>query len=254
MNCGNSVFTVFSAVLFAAGISVSIAADSITTSKAAVESHYKLGPRTADGIGKFFFGREIAHFMTHHGAPWLERPEREQEERPDLVIKALALKEGDRVADIGCGTGYFSWRMAQAVGNKGTVYGVEIQKEMLALLDQQMQKRGITNVKGVLGGTADPKLPVLVDLVIMVDVYHEFDQPFEMMQAICKQLKPGGRVVFVEYRGEDPEVPIKLLHKMTEAQVRKEMTSQPLEHVATIKTLPRQHIIIFKKKPDPARN
>lgn len=248
MNLGLTFFTALSLAVFAGKLSISIAAEQNLTPKATVESPYKTGPRTPDGIGKYFFGREIAHYMTHHGAPWLERPEREKEERPDLVIKALALKEGDLVADIGCGTGYFSWRMAQAVGKKGTVYGVEIQKEMLELLSQQMQKRGITNVKGILGGTADPKLPVPVDLVIMVDVYHEFDQPFEMMQAVCKQLKPGGRVVFIEYRGEDPEVPIKTLHKMTEAQVRKEMTSQPLEHVATIKTLPRQHIIIFKKK------
>ena len=254
MKRGLSVFAVFSLAVFFGGPSIPTVGGEIPALDTAAESHYKTGRRTPDGIGKYFFGREIAHFMTHHGAPWLERPEREKEERPDLVIKALELKEGDVVADIGCGTGYFSWRMAKAVGEKGIVYGVEIQKEMLELLAQQMKKRGITNVKGVLGGTADPRLPALVDLVIMVDVYHEFDQPFEMMQAVCKQLKPGGRVVFVEYRGEDPEVPIKLLHKMTEAQVRKEMTAQPLDHVATVKTLPRQHIIIFKKKADPVRN
>lgn len=211
-------------------------------------ARYQTGQRTRDGLGKYYFGREIAHFMTHHGAPWLERPEREQEERPDLVLKALKLRAGDVVADLGCGTGYFSWRMAQAVGNKGLVYGIEIQKEMLALLDQQMKRRGIHNVKGVHGTTNDPKLPAPVDLVLMVDVYHEFDQPFEMMDAVCKQLKPGGRVVFIEYRGEDPSVPIKPLHKMTEAQVKKEMAPLPLEHVETLKTLPRQHLIIFRKK------
>ncbi len=211
-------------------------------------ARYQTGQRTRDGLGKYYFGREIAHFMTHHGAPWLERAEREQEERPDLVLQALKLQPGDLVGDIGCGTGYFSWRMAQAVGEKGLVYGVEIQKEMLALLDSQMKHRGVRNVKGVHGTTTDPKLPALVDLVLMVDVYHEFDQPFEMMEAICKQLKPGGRVVFIEYRGEDPSVPIKPLHKMTEAQVKKEMTALPLEHVETLKTLPRQHLIIFRKK------
>ncbi len=202
-----------------------------------------------NGIGKFYMGREIAHFMTHEGAPWLDRPEREREERPDLVMAALALKPGDAVADIGCGTGYYSWRMAEKVGAKGVVYGVEIQQEMLDLLARKMAERKITNVKGVLGTTTDPKLPpASVDLVLMVDVYHEFDQPFEMMQALVKTLKPGGRVVFVEFRGEDPNVPIKLVHKMSEAQVKKEMTVQQLEWVETIKTLPWQHLIVFRKK------
>ncbi|MBI5775723.1 MAG: methyltransferase domain-containing protein [Verrucomicrobia bacterium] len=209
---------------------------------------YELRAKSRDGIGKFYLGREIAHFMTHEGAPWLDRPEREDEERPDLVMAALKLKPGDLVADIGCGTGYFSWRMAQAVGAKGVVYGVEIQPEMLELLAKGMKERGVTNVVGVLGTTTAPQLPQPVDLVLMVDVYHEFDHPFEMMAAICRQVKPGGRVVFVEYRGEDPEVPIKKLHKMTEAQVKKEMAAQPLDHVETIRTLPRQHLIIFKKR------
>ena len=114
-------------------------------------SPYTKGPKTRDGIGVYYFGREIAHYMTHHGAPWLERGEREIEERPDLVMKALALKPGDIVADLGCGTGYFSWRMAQAVAPAGIVYGVEIQTEMLALLDVLMQQRGVTNGVGVLG-------------------------------------------------------------------------------------------------------
>ena len=211
-------------------------------------SRYQTGRKTFDGIGKYYFDREIAHYMTHLGAPWLDRPERDQEERPDLLMKALALKPGDVVADLGCGTGYFSWRMAQAVGAKGVVYGVEIQPEMLTHLAEKMKERGVTNVVGVLGTTMDPKLPKPVDLVIMVDVYHEFDHPFEMMAAVARQLKPGGRVAFVEYRGEDPEVPIKPLHKMTEAQVKKEMTAQPLEYVETIRTLPRQHIILFRKR------
>ena len=213
-------------------------------------SRYQTGVKTRDGLGKFYFGREIAHYMTHHAAPWLDRPEREEEERPDLVMKALALKPGDAVADLGCGTGYFSYRMAREVGAKGVVYGVEIQQEMLDILAVKMRERNVTNVLGVLGTITDPKLPKPVDLVIMVDVYHEFDHPWEMMDAICKKLKPGGRVVFVEYRAEDPEVPIKLLHKMAEAQVKKEMTAQPLEYVETVRTLPRQHIIIFRKQAE----
>ena len=212
---------------------------------------YSTGPKTRDGLGKYYFGREIAHYTTHQGAPWLERPERDDEERPDLVMKALNLKPGDRVADLGCGTGYFSWRMAQAVGPAGVVYGVEIQPEMLALLAANMKDRGITNVVGVLGGLDDPKLPQPVDLAILVDVYHECSQPAEFIAAVCRSLKPGGRLVFVEYRGEDPAVPIKPLHKMTEAQVKKEMTAQPLDFVQTVATLPRQHLIVFRKRPAP---
>jgi ubiquinone/menaquinone biosynthesis C-methylase UbiE len=209
---------------------------------------YKSGRKTRDGLGVYYYGREIAHYMTHLGAPWLDRPERDAEERPDLVMKALALKPGDLVADLGCGTGYFSWRMARAVGPTGIVYGQDIQPEMLDLLAKKMQERGVTNVVGVLGALDDPKLPQPVDLAIMVDVYHECSQPAEFIAAVCRRLKPGGRLVFVEYRGEDPEVPIKALHKMTEAQVKLEMTAQPLDFVETVKTLPRQHLIIFKKR------
>ncbi len=202
-----------------------------------------------DGIGKFYMGREIAHVMGHQAADWLERPNREEEERPSVMIEALNLKPGNVVADIGAGTGYVSWRMAKKVGDNGVVYAVEIQQEMLDLIAANMKARNVTNVKGSLGTITDPKLPAnSVDLVIMVDVYHEFSDPYEMMENICKALKPGGRIAFVEYRMEDPEVPIKLLHKMSLAQVRKEMTVQPLEFVETIETLPRQHIIIFKKK------
>ena len=216
-------------------------------------SAYTTGPKTRDGLGKYYFGREIAHFMTHAGAPWLERPERDQEERPDLLLAGLELRPGDRVADVGCGTGYFSWRMAKAVGDSGRVYGVEIQQEMLDELARNMKARKVNNVIGVLGTPDDPKLPEPVDLVIMVDVYHEVSHPAEMMAAICRSLKPGGRVVLVEYRAEDPEVPIKPLHKMTEAQVKKEMSALPLEHVKTIRSLPRQHLIIFRLIDQPAR-
>src|SRR6266567_1039738 len=202
-----------------------------------------------NGIGKFYLGREIAQIMGHQAADWLERPEREAEEKPDLLLEALKLKAGDVVADIGAGTGYYSWRMAKVVGEKGVVYAVDIQQEMLDLIAKRMAERRITNVKGVLGTITDPMLPALsVDLVLLVDVYHEFDHPFEMMQAICQALKPGGRVVFVEFRAEDPKVPIKEVHKMSEAQVRKEMSAQPLEWVETNATLPWQHIIVFKKK------
>ena len=204
-----------------------------------------------NGIGKFYMGREIAHVMGHSamGVKWLERPEREEEEQPGLVLDAIKLKPGDVVADIGAGTGYFSWRMAQKVGDTGKILAVEIEQVSLDEIAANMAKRKVTNVKGILGTITDPKLPpASVDLVIMVDVYHEFDHPFEMMENICKALKPGGRVVFVEYRAEDPNVPIKEVHKMSVAQVRKEMSIQPLEWVETHSNLPRQHIIVFRKK------
>src|SRR2546425_6048235 len=231
--------------LIAAGAAANGTARTATNS-----SHYEYRQEhDPNGIGKFYLDREIAHVMGHQAADWLERPEREAEEKPDLLIEALKLKSGDVVADIGAGTGYYSWRMANMVGDKGLVYAVDIQQEMLDLLAKRMAERKITNVKGVLGTIKDPKLPARsVDVVLMVDVYHEFDQPHEMAAAICKALKPGGRVVFVEFRAEDPQVPIKEVHKMSEAQVRKEMSVQPLQWVETIETLPWQHIIIFKKK------
>jgi ubiquinone/menaquinone biosynthesis C-methylase UbiE len=213
-------------------------------------------PPDRDGTGKLYFGREIAQVMGHEAADWLERPEREAEERPSLLLESLHLKPGDAVADIGAGSGYLSWRMARLVGTEGRVFAVDIQKEMLVLLSQSMAARGITNVETVLGTITNAALPASsVDLAIMVDVYHEFSHPYEMMASICAALKPGGRVVFVEYRAEDPSVPIKPLHKMTEAQVRKEMSVQPLQWVQTLENLPRQHIVIFKKvesNPDPS--
>jgi SAM-dependent methyltransferase len=222
------------------------AADETEHTKA---SPYALGKKTPDGLGLYYFGREIAHYMTHVGAPWLDRPERDAEERPDLLLAALALKPGDIVADLGCGSGYFSWRLAQAVGPNGLVYGVEIQPEMLALLNAQMKNRQITNVIGIIGSTDNPHLPQSVDLAIMIDVYHECSRPAEYIAAVCRTLKPNGRLVLVEYRREDPQVPIKIIHKMTEAQIRLEMSVQQLEYVKTVKSLPRQHLIIFKKSP-----
>ncbi len=202
-----------------------------------------------DGIGKFYQGREIAQVMGHQGADWLERPSREEEENPGLVLTSLNLKPGDAVADIGAGTGYYSRRLARAVGTNGVVYAVEIQPEMLEILTNKMAQLDIHNVKPVLGTISNPKLaPASVDLILMVDVYHEFDHPHEMMEAMSRALKPGGRMVFVEFRGEDPKVPIKPLHKMTVEQVRKEMAGFPLKWVDTLEVLPIQHIIIFRKE------
>jgi len=202
-----------------------------------------------NGIGKFYLGREIARVMGHEAADWLERTDREQEERPDLLMSALKLKPGMAVADIGCGSGYYTRRLARGVGTNGVVFAVDIQSEMLDLLTNKLAAENIRNVKPVLGTITDPKLPKAgADLILLVDVYHEFDHPFEMVEAMTRGLKPGGRIVFVEFRAEDPDVPIKRVHKMTEEQVRKEMSVHPLVWVETIGTLPRQHIIVFRKK------
>ena len=214
-----------------------------------VAEYGKLPRPSRDGIGKVYFGREISHVMGHLGAGWLERPEREQEERTDLLLQALALKPGEVVADIGAGSGYFSWRMARQVGETGAIYGVEIQQEMLDLLMANMRRRKVdTIVRPILGTVQDPKLPEgSVDTILLVDVYHELEFPYEMTQAMIRALKPGGRLVLVEYKGEDPEVPIKLLHKMTVAQVRKEVGAHPIKYERTLSTLPWQHIIVFRK-------
>lgn len=202
-----------------------------------------------DGIGKVYCGREIARVMGHTGADWLERPEREQEEKPRLVMEMLGLKSGDVVADIGAGSGYYTRRMAQAVLPGGRVHAVDIQPEMLQILTNKLAAEGITNVVATLGTEHAPRLPdASIDVALMVDVYHEFSFPYEMTAAICKALKPGGRLVFIEYRGEDKWVPIKEHHKMTESQVRKEMEPHPLEWERTISDrLPWQHFIVFRK-------
>ena len=205
-----------------------------------------------DGIGKFYMGREIAQVMTCHGANWLDRPERQKEEDSDQLIEFLAVKPGEIIADMGAGTGYFSIPLAQLVGPHGRVLAVDIQPEMLDILKARMKERGVSNVDLILGNATDPHLPdKAVDLVLMVDIYHELSHPWEMMQKICEALKPGGRVALVEYRAEDPSVPIKRLHKMTEGQVIKEMAEHPLFWQETINILPRQHVIIFQKSTVP---
>jgi len=201
-----------------------------------------------NGINKWFMGRQIAYVMGHQAADWLERPEREQEEKTEAMVEALKFREGEIVADIGVGSGYVARKISQRIGDQGLIYGVDIQPEMLAVLAKRMAMFRITNVKGVLGEITDPKLPPeSCDTMIMVDVYHEFDHPYEMIAAMVKALKPGGRIVFVEFRGEDPNVPIKTVHKMTEEQVKKEMSVQSLVHEETIGVLPWQHIIVFRK-------
>ena len=213
------------------------------------DTAYETCPASSDGIGKVYMGREIAHVMGHQAADWLERSNREQEEKTSLLIDVLNFKSGETVADIGAGTGYHVRRIAPKVSPDGKVYAVDIQQEMLDLLTNKMTSAGMTNVVPVLGTVSDPKLPTnSLDTILMVDVYHEFDFPFEMTAAMCRALKPGGRMIFVEFRGEDENVPIKRVHKMTEAQVKKEMSVHPLVWKETIRKLPWQHVVIFTRK------
>jgi ubiquinone/menaquinone biosynthesis C-methylase UbiE len=204
-----------------------------------------------NGIGKFYLGREIAMVMGHEAAGWLDRPEREKEEQPARLLEILKPKPGEVVADVGAGSGYYTFRFAERVGPTGKVLAVDIQSEMLDLIKKRMRERKLENVVPVLGTITDPKLPEGgVDTILLVDVYHEFDHPYEMTAAMVKGLKPGGRLVFVEFRLEDETVPIKLVHKMSEKQVRKEMESFPLKFVKTDESLPWQHVIVFEKKRD----
>jgi predicted methyltransferase len=215
----------------------------------AADPLYTRTPATADGIGKRYMGREIAHVMSYHGAEWLERPERVREERPDRVLAALDLKPGMSVADIGAGSGYYARRIAERVGPNGIIYATDIQPEMLERLGTELSLRGVTNVKPVLATPLDPGLaPESLDLAVMVDVYHELENPHEVLAAIVRALKPGGRVAFVEFRADDPRVPIKPLHTMSEEQIRKEAGVHALEWVSTVRELPWQHVVTFRKK------
>jgi SAM-dependent methyltransferase len=214
---------------------------------AAPADRYIQGTPSADGIGKRYQGREIAHVMGWQAAQWLEREEREQEERTSLLVEELDLKPGMVVADVGAGSGYLSRRMAPQV-RPGRVIAVDIQPQMLALLAKVAEDPRYANIEPLLGAADDTHLPAgSVDLAIMVDVYHELEFPHEVLESIVRALKPGGRVAFVEYRGEDPGVPIKTLHKMTEKQVRLEAGQHALKWERTSRRLPWQHLIVFRR-------
>jgi precorrin-6B methylase 2 len=203
---------------------------------------------SADGIGKRYMGREIAHIMGWQGAEWLERAEREKEERTDLLMTELKLGPGMAVADIGAGTGYIARRMARQVGPNGTVYAVDVQPEMIRMLSAMAKREKLPNIRPVLGSAKAVKLPpASVDVAIMVDVYHELEHPYELLESIVRALRAGGRLVFVEYKAEDPSVPIKPLHKMSVEQVKREAAAHPLEFERAVGTLPWQHIIVFRK-------
>ncbi|HEY5759875.1 MAG TPA: methyltransferase domain-containing protein [Steroidobacter sp.] len=201
-----------------------------------------------DGIGKFYLGREIAHVMGPGGVPWLERSERAIEERPQSVIDALEIKPGQTIADLGAGSGYYSFRIAPLVGEQGTVLAIDVEPRMLRIVSERAKRDGIRNITTVLGTPSDPNLePNSVDLLFMVDVYHELAFPFEVMTKVREALKPGGRVALIEFRAEDPAVMIKPVHKMSERQIIRELTAAGFRHQETVRTLPQQHLVLFQK-------
>ena len=203
--------------------------------------------RRTTGIGKFYMGREISFVMGHQAAAWLNRPGRIQEEMPDEVVANMGLAPNHVVADIGAGSGYFSFRIAKLVP-EGKVLAVDIQPEMLQLIEDQKAQDGVTNIEGVRGEIDNPNLPAnSIHAAIMVDAYHEFSHPFEMIDGIYQALRPGGRIFLLEYRGEDASVPIRPLHKMTEEQVVREMSVFGLDWTDTLDFLPWQHMMIFTK-------
>jgi ubiquinone/menaquinone biosynthesis C-methylase UbiE len=194
-------------------------------------------------------GRVYARTMSVEGAPWLDRREREDEENPDLALRLLRIRKGATVADIGAGSGYMTIRLAKIVGPMGKVYGSDIQSGMLTLLQQNVTRAKVDNVTPVLGTIDDPKLPAgSIDLAIMVDVYHEFSEPQKMLQRIREALKPDGRLVLLEYRAEDPNVPILRDHKMSKPQVKQELEHEGFKQSRVYDDLPWQHLFVFTKQ------
>ena len=208
---------------------------------------YVTGPATRDGTGKFYLGREIAQVMGHQGINWLERDTRESEESPSRAIMKLGLAPHAVIADIGAGSGYYTFRLAPLVP-KGKVVAVDIQPEMIAFLEKREKELGLNNVEAHLGKIDDIQVAAgTLDAALFVDAYHEFSHPWEMMRSIVRALRPGGRVFLLEYRAEDPEVPIKPLHKMSQEQAKREMAAVGLKWLKTEDFLPWQHFMVFEK-------
>ena len=215
------------------------------------DNFYQKGERTRDGTGKYYMGREISQVMGHLGAGWLERPKREQEERTDLLVKNMKLSKSDHVADIGAGSGYFSFRISPLVP-KGKVLAVDISPQMLGIIRAKKSKGTFTNVFTVQSSIKSTTLDEeSIDCALIVDAYHEFSYPREMASSIFKALKKEGRLILIEYRKEDPSVPIKILHKMTQKQAIKEISQVGFVWKKTLDFLPQQHFIIFEKPNNP---
>lgn len=206
------------------------------------------GTREIPEALEVYKGRRIARTMHYAGAEWLIRDEREREERCSMMLANLGIRTGMTICDMGCGNGFHTLPMAEMTGEKGQVYGVDVQPEMLALLRQRMEEKVIENVIPILGSYHNPHLPPnSIDLVLLVDVYHEFSHPEPMLAAIRKSLKPDGVIVLVEYREEDPEVPIRPLHKMSKKQINLELEANGFRLVKEFDKLPWQHMMFFGK-------
>jgi cyclopropane fatty-acyl-phospholipid synthase-like methyltransferase len=205
--------------------------------------------------GRVYLGRQIAPPMHYSGAGWLTRASRVREENPAKLLKSLKLKPGQVVCDFGCGNGYHTLQLAKRVGPQGQVYAIDIQQEMLDLLDERASPRGLENIKPVLATAEDPGMPpATFDLVLMVDVYHELSHPPEVLATVRASLKPEGRLVLVEFREEDPDVPILPLHKMSQAQVLKELPPNGFKLVGQYDLLPWQHVLEFARDDSPLRS
>lgn len=212
------------------------------------DSIYTYNNASADGIGKYYKGRQIAHIMGASGSDWLERSERQKEENTLLAIQNMHLKQNDVVADIGAGTGYFTFKIAPLIP-AGKIYAVDVQDEMIDFLNNKKSKLALKNIEVIKGTDTSPNLPDnSVNLAFMVDVYHELAYPYEMLQAIKKTLKPGGMLLLIEYRGEDKTVPILPLHKTTIKQLDIELKANGFIRNYTGEFLPIQHFIVYKKQ------
>ena len=213
----------------------------------AAQERYIVKPGDPNGIHKWYMGRQIAQVMSHYGIGWLEREEREQEENTSQLLKNLDIKPGHVIADIGAGSGYHSTLLSKMVGN-GKVYAVDVEREMIAYLNDRIKREGKKNILPVLSTEQNVSLPAnSVDLMLLVDVYHEFSFPYEMARSMLEALKPGGKLVLVEFRAEDPNVPIKTIHKMSERQAVKEFKAAGFTFEKNTSNLPWQHCLIFRK-------
>ena len=212
---------------------------------------YETRTPSYNGIGKFYMGREIANVMSHRSMSRLDRPGRERDERTDLLVAALPVEADDAVADIGAGTGYFSFRVAERVPD-GVVYAVDIQQEMLDEIERRKHERGVDNVRTLLGRVDDPGLDEQsADLIFIVDAYHEFSHPREMGEAMYKALRPGGHLIVVEDRAEEKPRSSGALHNMSEAQARKEITATGFRWLRNEDFLPQQHFLVFQRPASP---
>ena len=211
------------------------------------QERYTVKSGDPNGINKWYMGRQIAQVMSHFGTDWLERQEREQEENTAQLVKNLALQPGMVIADIGAGSGYHSTLLSKMVGN-GKVYAVDVEPEMIAYLTGRIKREGKKNIIPVLGTEKAVSLPAnSIDLMLLVDVYHEFSFPYEMALSMLEALKPGGKLVLVEFRAEDPNVPIKAIHKMSQQQAVKEFKAAGFSFEKNTSNLPWQHCLIFRK-------